>query len=291
MDVPDAPRETTSSAGRRLLLWGILLALSVLAIGAETALRVSRQAARDAQMAEYRRQSALTTAALQMVYRLFRANRTPGFRLTADDLSQQLNGGIPLQAVDDSGAIRRWKDPTSGLVVQFHFDSRGQWLDYGIDPGRASLPNPPPDTPAQSVLAGVVKALSWVLALWLWMPLWLVALIAMGIARPPQRAVRIEMFLAAAIGCAVGRYLDPAWPFQKDVMNPPELVIGVIAVMTGGSIGVIMLCSKVAEWRARPKEPRCHECGYNLTGNLSGVCPECGKAVEILVPLREKAHG
>jgi hypothetical protein len=23
----------------------------------------------------------------------------------------------------------------------------------------------------------------------------------------------------------------------------------------------------------------CHECGYNLTGNASGVCPECGTAV------------
>jgi hypothetical protein len=268
-----------------------MLALSILAIGSESALRVSRQAARDAQMAEYRRQSALTTAALQTVYRLFRANRTPGFRLTADDLSQQLSGGIPLLAVDDSGTIRRWKDPTSGLVVQFHFDARGQWLDYGIDPGRASLPNPPPDTPAQSVLASVVKALSWVLSLWVWMPLWLLALIAMGIARPEKRAVRIEMFLAAAIGCAVGRYLDPAWPFQKDVMSPPERLIGAIAIMTGGSISAILLAAKIAEWRARPREPRCRGCGYNLTGNLSGVCPECGKPVEMLVPAHEKTHG
>lgn len=24
----------------------------------------------------------------------------------------------------------------------------------------------------------------------------------------------------------------------------------------------------------------CSICGYNLTGNVSGVCPECGKAIE-----------
>lgn len=24
---------------------------------------------------------------------------------------------------------------------------------------------------------------------------------------------------------------------------------------------------------------RCQRCGYNLTGNVSGVCPECGKSV------------
>ena len=26
----------------------------------------------------------------------------------------------------------------------------------------------------------------------------------------------------------------------------------------------------------RPPPGRCQECGYDLTGNLSGVCPECG---------------
>lgn len=25
-----------------------------------------------------------------------------------------------------------------------------------------------------------------------------------------------------------------------------------------------------------PKEPRCGRCRYDLTGNVSGVCPECG---------------
>lgn len=24
--------------------------------------------------------------------------------------------------------------------------------------------------------------------------------------------------------------------------------------------------------------PHCRECGYDLTGNVSGICPECGKA-------------
>lgn len=27
----------------------------------------------------------------------------------------------------------------------------------------------------------------------------------------------------------------------------------------------------------RPKPGHCGSCGYNLTGNLSGVCPECGQ--------------
>jgi hypothetical protein len=34
----------------------------------------------------------------------------------------------------------------------------------------------------------------------------------------------------------------------------------------------------VRDWQASAggHEPRCAACGYNLTGNVSGVCPECG---------------
>ena len=27
------------------------------------------------------------------------------------------------------------------------------------------------------------------------------------------------------------------------------------------------------------RETRCRKCGYNLTGNVSGVCPECGERI------------
>jgi len=33
-------------------------------------------------------------------------------------------------------------------------------------------------------------------------------------------------------------------------------------------------------WDRRPKSG-CVNCGYNLTGNVSGVCPECGTAIGI----------
>jgi hypothetical protein len=34
-------------------------------------------------------------------------------------------------------------------------------------------------------------------------------------------------------------------------------------------------------WRDRRRIPpgHCRECGYNLTGNVSGICPECGTPV------------
>jgi hypothetical protein len=35
-------------------------------------------------------------------------------------------------------------------------------------------------------------------------------------------------------------------------------------------------------WRRRLRRPpgHCQSCGYNLMGNVSGVCPECGKQIE-----------
>jgi hypothetical protein len=34
----------------------------------------------------------------------------------------------------------------------------------------------------------------------------------------------------------------------------------------------------IRDWRRHP-EGHCQSCGYNLTGNTSGVCPECGTAL------------
>ncbi|MCC6358656.1 MAG: hypothetical protein IT450_07930 [Phycisphaerales bacterium] len=31
--------------------------------------------------------------------------------------------------------------------------------------------------------------------------------------------------------------------------------------------------------RRRPRPGCCSACGYDLTGNVSGTCPECGRAI------------
>ena len=41
---------------------------------------------------------------------------------------------------------------------------------------------------------------------------------------------------------------------------------------------LVVAASTLAVWRLVPRYPRghCKHCGYNLTGNVSGRCPECG---------------
>lgn len=50
--------------------------------------------------------------------------------------------------------------------------------------------------------------------------------------------------------------------------------LGLVCIV---AIGVRAIVKRVRE--AREREGLCESCGYNLTGNTSGVCPECGTAV------------
>jgi hypothetical protein len=41
----------------------------------------------------------------------------------------------------------------------------------------------------------------------------------------------------------------------------------------------LFILTLLLAWRGRPlrrKSNTCAECGYNLTGNTTGICPECG---------------
>jgi hypothetical protein len=55
-----------------------------------------------------------------------------------------------------------------------------------------------------------------------------------------------------------------------------------IAAWTCGMVAA----SRAAAGRPYPGYPACQKCGYNLTGNVSGVCPECGQGTGELKRLR-----
>ena len=43
---------------------------------------------------------------------------------------------------------------------------------------------------------------------------------------------------------------------------------------------VVVWRGPIRRWFRRKPEGRCQQCGYDLTGNESGVCPECGTEIE-----------
>jgi hypothetical protein len=74
-----------------------------------------------------------------------------------------------------------------------------------------------------------------------------------GIAWPPQALPRCGLDFFGAPFLAI-----PLWPL-------------IVAVAAAGT---------VLSWRRRPRAGHCAACGYDLTGNTSGICPECGVPIE-----------
>ncbi len=57
----------------------------------------------------------------------------------------------------------------------------------------------------------------------------------------------------------------------------PFIVLGTLFYLTVGvCLGLVV--SRLRQNRSIPPGG-CRECGYNLTGNESGICPECGTAI------------
>ncbi len=53
------------------------------------------------------------------------------------------------------------------------------------------------------------------------------------------------------------------------------------AVMSGPMVALLLL---VSEYPSRYPPGHCQTCGYNLTGNVSGICPECGTRISKGIP-------
>jgi hypothetical protein len=86
------------------------------------------------------------------------------------------------------------------------------------------------------------------------------------------------------IDLANGICKEKSWAgFFVDVDSPPReivlrLPLAAFALLFGLA-PMIALCHRLRIRSRRMKQNLCLTCGYNLTGNLSGTCPECGKAI------------
>lgn len=54
----------------------------------------------------------------------------------------------------------------------------------------------------------------------------------------------------------------------------PHLVLAALSALP-----LLVIATRKAYHTARDQTPRCRKCDYNLTGNLSGVCSECGTTI------------
>jgi hypothetical protein len=77
------------------------------------------------------------------------------------------------------------------------------------------------------------------------------------------------MLLNIAFDVAVGVGLFAGWLWPAGIL-----------VLIAGFIGILHQLGQRESLKARfSGDPLCRACMYNLTGNLSGICPECGTPI------------
>jgi hypothetical protein len=64
---------------------------------------------------------------------------------------------------------------------------------------------------------------------------------------------------------------------QYDHMTRPRY-IPIWAVLTASVLPLVWSCFPLFRRHRRRRQGLCIQCGYNLKGNVSGICPECGHA-------------
>lgn len=107
------------------------------------------------------------------------------------------------------------------------------------------------------------------------------------------------MLISAGVGIglavtqvAAAVFAPLLFPFSViESLTRPEpglrtLEIGAIALYV--IVFIVTLVRRWDRWRWQRRYPRghCQFCGYNLTGNTSGTCPECGTTITPLPPAR-----
>lgn len=85
--------------------------------------------------------------------------------------------------------------------------------------------------------------------------------------------------------------LDGDPPLRKMVqVVTVRLPCWLLLVLCIAYLGIAFVRGSIRRWR-RTRPGLCTSCGYNLTGNISGVCPECGANTPDLVPVSSSSGG
>ena len=100
-----------------------------------------------------------------------------------------------------------------------------------------------------------------------------------------------EYWHIGPFGCSKGLWLWPPWskiqayPWVKRAPTPFSrfawritFPLSALIVLFAAYPIVTFIRGPMRRWHRR-REGLCQTCGYNLTGNVSGVCPECGTRI------------
>ena len=213
------------------------------------------------------------------------------------ELERLLNGGKPLaitrlgsnfvQASEGIRIPRRpleyatWTYPGSSARYEFGFmgpvdgSPRLRWISF-----RKLPPAPPPPPPAIPLLVSRLDSIGRMFWAQIGPIVWLtccVIAVALSLIAPgaAARAIASAGLLAAIVLCAA-KYADVGLYGSRCFWPNDSICWGLLAV--GISIEICFRC-RDQQRNQRQSRGICVACGYNLTANISGTCPECGRKV------------
>jgi hypothetical protein len=75
---------------------------------------------------------------------------------------------------------------------------------------------------------------------------------------------------------AVGPGLFDSYPPLPPELHVYRVLLSIAVTISALAIGLLAVLRQLRRSQAA-ESPLCRHCGYNPTGNVSGVCPECGE--------------
>lgn len=192
-------------------------------------------------------------------------------------MEDELNGGRPLPRQDVVSALGQCDRITlDGASIARHYAGWKIQVDYGIQlDGMSMRALPPPET--STFLSQFNSAEVWQasdrfrsLLLVLSASVWAISSGPCLLAGPHRRDLG-QIAIAAAVLALLAWSADPG---RRTFASLPPLNWIFITATGGFLIGLLAALLPIRASQRR--SDRCPTCHYDLTGNLSGTCPECG---------------
>lgn len=200
----------------------------------------------------------------------FGNNRQPS--ISKAELEAKFNGGRPFNLTKRGNLrIARWKDPNSGLNVEFDFNSDNGWTGWGSSLSNVHNVPQPTRAPFDQFTHKIQRLFAGSFSLGIGTVAWLVA-IALYIVWKKQRQALSEIMLALTLMCGTAWLMWPSYYLTLSGIFSNDMLFWAVLMLMTSTIALFAAYRKVLP----PPWPVCKHCDYNLTGNVSGTCPECG---------------
>lgn len=231
----------------------------------------------DAAVATYGQADALDRQALANARRRLR-NLESHNRVPLNEVERVLSDGRPLQR-EPSNQVR-WVDPESGGEIVMPLDGASSLLVSVLPSTDRRLVFPRPGPGFETVT--LCRRLVYICMYTVWGFLFFFAVTGFRWVDRRRRLLWANVLLmVAAVSTSLSLLGNGYWRAWNQFFQDDAAGIGWLEI--AASLLLFLLAFLYRRVEADPTA-RCRTCHYNLTGNLSGRCPECGTPVPVPLP-------